>query len=49
VGKKWLEKIKEVVAKLCEEANYGVRKDVFEALKKATENEEKKLSISWRM
>jgi len=44
VGKKWLEKIKEVVAKLCEEANYGVRKDVFEALKKATENEEKKLS-----
>ena len=40
---KWLVKIREVVAQLCKEANYGVREDVFQALKKAYQSEEEKL------
>ena len=40
---KLLEKISRVVSELCLESNYGIRKDVFEALQRAREKEEERL------
>ena len=40
---KLLEEISRVVSELCLESNYGIRKDVFEALQRAREKEEERL------